>query len=376
MTVHLLRTPDYNPNDFFAVLSLLQSFSATDITFQAFERETDPDEFPFLHRRVDRSRFEYELMEKVTYLPDRGFPLSWRELFEVCDRFRQERQLPKGDVVILLTCRPNSLNWFSATDGQRNAFVHTADWELFMPCHHKYPVAYQIWANILRMDMNLPSNDEHPYWHQQPIGCMNDFCEKKGDIALKLRTGDICQPCWQRLIAAGAPEKLILDGLSAFNGLREQMLFQQGFRRAVSLSPLVVTPYLNITLSQFGHLEVKMPALAKVLYLFYLRHPEGVRLKELSDHREELTYLYCRLTGTDRTPNIAERISRFVDPLDPSARNQNLSRANKAFRDILDATMAKSYLIEGEPGERYRINLAAELITLPDSLLSVSSPHL
>jgi len=89
MTVHLLRTPDYNPNDFFAVLSLLQSFNATDITFQAFERDTDPDEFPFLHRRVDRSRFEYELMEKVTYLPDRGFPLSWRELFGVCERFRQ-----------------------------------------------------------------------------------------------------------------------------------------------------------------------------------------------------------------------------------------------------------------------------------------------
>lgn len=369
MTVHLLRTADYDPNDFFAVLALLQSFSASGITFQALEREPDPDEFPFLRRHIERLRFEYERLEKVMYLPNQDFPLSWRELFGVCGRIRHEQRLPPDDVVMVLTRRPNALNWFSATDGYRNAFVHTADWELFMPCHHKYPVAYQIWANLLRMEMNLPSNDEHPFWHRQPIGCMNDFCQNKGEIALKLRTGDICQPCWERLLDAGAPEKLVLDGLHAFGSLREQMLFQQGFRRAVSVSPLVVTPYYQITFSRFGHLEAKMPTLAKVLYLFYLKHPEGVRLKDLGDHRAELTYLYGRLTGTDSEYLIHERIDKLTHPLEPGPRNQNLSRANKVLRDILGEAVAKPYLIEGEPGERYQIRLSADLVTLPDSLL-------
>ena len=253
MTVHLLRTADYDPVDFFNVLSLLQSVGPSGLTFQSLEHNPDPEEFRFLQRHIENLRFAYERVEKVLYLPEKGFPLSWRELFGVCERIRQVLQLPSDDVVVLLTRRPNALNWFSATDGHRNAFVHTADWEMFMPCHHKYPVAYQIWANVLRMEMKLPSNDEHPYWHQQPIGCVNDFCQHKSEIALKLRTGDICQACWERLLDAGASEKLVLDGLHAFESLREQMLFQQGFRRSVSISPLVVTPYYQITLGSCQH---------------------------------------------------------------------------------------------------------------------------
>ena len=380
MTVHLLRTADYDPNDFFSVLSLLQTFSSSTVTFQAIEREVDADEYPFLKRRIDQLRYEYEQLEKVLYLPLQGPPLSWRELFGVCEQVRRQQQLPgrgiaADDVVMLLTARPNSLNWFSATDGKRNAFVHTAGWELFMPCHHKYPVAYQVWANLLRMEMNLPSHDEHPYWHQQPIGCMNDFCQSKAEIALKLRTGDICQTCCERLTEVGTSEKLVLDGLHAFGSLREQMLFQQGFRRAVSLSPLVVTPYYQITFSRFGSLEAKMPTLPKLLYLFYLKHPEGVRLKDLGDHRAELTYLYGRLTGIDNEYLIHERLEKLIHPLEPATRNQNLSRANKVLRDVLGEAVAKPYLIQGEPGEPYRISLDPDLITLPDSLLKTTFSH-
>lgn len=366
MTVCLIRTRDYNPDDFFAVLSLLQSVSPPGVQFQALERELDPAEFPFLERHMRNLNYQYEQLEKVTYLPERGFPLSWRELFGVCERMRAEQRLKRDDTVMLLTNRPNSLNWFSATDGHRNAFLHTADWELFMPCHHKYPVAYQVWANLLRMQMNLPSDGEHPYWHQQPVGCVNDFCQQKGDIALKLRTADICEVCWQRLLDAGAPEKLVLDGLGAFENLRDQMLFQQGFRRRVSISPVVVTPYHQITFSRFGNLEAKMPTMAKLLYLFYLRHPEGVRLKDLGKHQDELTTIYTRLTGASERHVIEARIENLTKPLDPATRNQNLSRANKALRDALGESVAGPYLITGEPGEPYRISLDPALITLPD----------
>ena len=375
MTVHLLRTADYDPVDFFNVLSLLQSVSPSSLTFQSLEHNPDPEEFRFLQRHIEQLRFAYERVEKVLYLPERGIPLSWGELFGVCERMRQVQQLPSDDVVVLLTRRPNALNWFSATDGHRNAFVHTADWEMFMPCHHKYPVAYQIWANILRMEMKLPSEGEHPFWHQQPIGCMNDFCRQKGEIALKLRTGDICQPCWERLLEAGAPEKLILDGLHAFNSLREQMLFQQGFRRAVSLSPLVVTPYYNITFSRFGHLEAKMPTLSKVLYLFYLKHSEGVRLKDLGDYRAELTYLYSRLTAAYDQHIVQERIEKLTHPLEASTRNESLSRANKSIRDVLGESIAGPYLVSGKSGEPYRIGLDPGLVTLPSSLMHTLVDH-
>ncbi|GEM_PF-836652 len=370
MTVHLLRTPEYNTDDFFSVLSLLQSTNPSGIRFQAVERQVDEEEFPFLRRHYDSLQFSYKPLQQTLYALEREAPLSWQEMFGVCQWYRDWANVGPADLVLLLTPRPNALNWFSGSDDRHNTFIHTADWEHYITSHHKYPVAYQVWATVLRDAMQLPAFGDHSYFHERPIGCMNDFCEQKRDVALKLRTADICGSCCDRLQAVSSDAKLILDGLQAFASLREQMLFQQGFRRSASVSDLLVTEHLNITFSQFGKLDVQMPSLPKVLYLFFLRHPEGVRLKELEAHRHELMQLYLRVSGADNLGLMEERIRKLVNPLESGVRDQNLSRANKALRDALGESMAEPYLIDGIAGERYAIALPTSRVVLPTDLTS------
>ncbi|GAB3570174.1 hypothetical protein GCM10027578_26000 [Spirosoma luteolum] len=374
MTIHLLRTPDYEANDFFAVLSLLQSTNPSTLTFRAVEQVVDSEEFPFLSRHYKSLKYAYQPLEQRLYALDRNAPLSWREMFDVCHWYRRWADVPADDPVMLLTPRPNALNWFSGTDEHHNSFIHTGDWEHYITSHHKYPVAYQVWATVLRDAMQLPAIGEHTYFHERPIGCMNDFCEQKIEVALKLRTADICDRCCARFEAVAVNPRLIFDGLEAFSSLREQMLLQQGFRRKASVSDLVVTDDLNITFTQFGKLDVAMPHLSKLMYLFFLRHPEGVRMKELGDHRAELMYLYRQVSSATNWHTLNDRIDRVVAPLAGSTRDQSINRANKAMRDALGESIAEPYLISGTAGELYRIGLPASRITLPRFLTEMPVP--
>lgn len=94
-------------------------------------------------------------------------------------------------------------------------------------------------------------------------------------------------------------------------------------------------------------------------YLFFLRHPEGVRLAELCDHRTELTRLYDQISGSG---------NREATELGPPGRPvrkrpaRNLSRIRKALVETLSETLAGPYQITGEPGEVYRIRLELDLI--------------
>ena len=53
-----------------------------------------------------------------------------------------------------------------------------------------------------------------------------------------------------------------------------------------SLSRLLVTKDYRLFFGD-DKLEVKMRPICKAVYLLFLRHPEGIRFKELPDYREE-----------------------------------------------------------------------------------------
>ena len=101
----------------------------------------------------------------------------------------------------------------------------------------------------------------------------------------------------------------------------------------------------------------------KVVYLFFLRHPEGVALKELGDHKEELTNLYERILGKRLTQKQVASIKRLCNPLDNSI-NEKLSRIRQAFRAVAHDSVANCYIVQGERGELRNITLNEELIEL------------
>ena len=129
----------------------------------------------------------------------------------------------------------------------------------------------------------------------------------------------------------------------------------------VKLSHLRITRHKEIILDDFNHREVKMDALTKSIFLLYLKHPEGIRYKELCDHRSELEEIYLSISGRSDMDSIRKSIDDLTDPITSNSINEKVSRAKKAFREVVDVRIARFYYIDGRQGAAKRIALDRSL---------------
>ena len=133
-----------------------------------------------------------------------------------------------------------------------------------------------------------------------------------------------------------------------------------GYR--VQLSRLSITPAGRIFLMDWtGRPEVRMDDLTKALYFFYLRHPEGVALKELTSYREEILHYYAGITGRDDPKAIAESVDKLLSPFDNNL-NVSISRIKKAFKDLVGERVARFYYVSGRYAETRRVVLDRDLV--------------
>lgn len=129
----------------------------------------------------------------------------------------------------------------------------------------------------------------------------------------------------------------------------------------VKLSRLRITEKKAIVLEDFDHKEVKMDTLTKAVFLLYLKHPEGIRYKELSDYQQELEEIYSSITGREDLDSIRKSVSDLCDPLNNSI-NEKVSKVKKAFKDVVNELTARFYYIDGKKGTAKRIALDRSLV--------------
>ena len=130
------------------------------------------------------------------------------------------------------------------------------------------------------------------------------------------------------------------------------------------LSRLYITSRGDLFLTDRNNTEVKMPALCKALYIFFLIHEEGMSLTYLNDHKTELYHIYRCISTYGDDDLLRKAIDNLTDFIG-STMNANLSRIRKAFRDIL-GDEAAPYLIKGEKGGRKTIHLERRLVVFED----------
>ena len=99
----------------------------------------------------------------------------------------------------------------------------------------------------------------------------------------------------------------------------------------------------------------------QAVFLFFLRHPEGVMFSHLQDHRKELREIYGRVCTNDDPKKMEESISRLIDPFDNSI-CEKCAAVKKAFVMNVSDTIAKNYYINGAQGERKGISLDRNLV--------------
>ena len=132
-----------------------------------------------------------------------------------------------------------------------------------------------------------------------------------------------------------------------------------GYR--VKLSHLNISTSGKVSLPDYGGKEVKMDDLSKAVYFCFLRHPEGIRLKEMRDNEEEVLKLYMGLTGRDDLRRIRRSVHNFLDPYGNNL-NVCMSRIKKAFRDIVGDRIARFYYVDGRYAEPRKVALDRDYV--------------
>ncbi len=127
------------------------------------------------------------------------------------------------------------------------------------------------------------------------------------------------------------------------------------------LSRLLITNDFRIILPDYGNREIHMPALQKAVFLLFLRHPEGIRFKQLSEHYYELFRLYRALNPMGTTARQQRSVQNVVNPLNNSI-NEQCARIRDAFVTSFDESMASHYCITGKRGELKRITLDPSMV--------------
>ena len=131
------------------------------------------------------------------------------------------------------------------------------------------------------------------------------------------------------------------------------------------LSPLQIDNDLHVRLPAYHNAEIRLHSLSKAIYILFLLHPEGIELRNIDDHREQLKQIYD-IVMPGRDLNASESIiENVMDPLSGTLL-QNLSRIKRFFKTvIMDDELAANYYITGRRNEAYRIALPRNLVSMP-----------
>ena len=130
------------------------------------------------------------------------------------------------------------------------------------------------------------------------------------------------------------------------------------------LSRLVVNGNARIVLSDYDEMEIRMSARERMLYIFFLKHPEGVRQVDLDQHKKELMDIYSIVFPGQNDERATTMIDNLCDPLNGAVR-ESISRIKKNVKDVIKSDEAQKYYISGNRGGVYKIELSRDMVQLP-----------
>ena len=107
---------------------------------------------------------------------------------------------------------------------------------------------------------------------------------------------------------------------------------------------------------------LELRPLVKTLFILFLRHPEGILLKQRDLYRKELEEIYSVLSPGTSKEDVRARVGRLVNVEDNSF-SEKASVLNARLEALLPKGTADQYKIQGYNGHPRRIPLNPLLVT-------------
>ncbi len=195
---------------------------------------------------------------------------------------------------------------------------------------------------------------------------MMDFCERKEEITLKMRTADICSDCQKHIQKSEVSFQYIRYMLDIMEAIRKQLLFKERYGMLKQSASLFVKEHLkHLYIPELGMLKINLTPLERSVYLLFLNHPEGIKLSEISKHREELSALVHQLSRSDDKLVIESGIDSLCKS-NSNSLSKKLARIKSKFEKHLGIDLAVQYIISGPNGGEKKINLEPSKIIFKD----------
>ena len=106
--------------------------------------------------------------------------------------------------------------------------------------------------------------------------------------------------------------------------------------------------------------------LVKALFILFLRHPEGILLKQRDQYRQELEEIYAAICPNTAVEDVRARVGRLVNLQDNSF-SEKASVLNARLEELLPAGTAEDYKIQGYNGYPRRVPLNPLLVHWADA---------
>lgn len=167
------------------------------------------------------------------------------------------------------------------------------------------------------------------------------------------------------------PDEPFFLGRESFQecALRREVSPQSSTAFTSQPSHLVVTENTYHVLLPDLNKEFHFTTQVKALYILFLNHPEGIRIKEIADYKKEFTHIYLHITTWSDVERLREIVDKLLDVCNRNALDAKKSQCNRTIREtISDENLQKFYEIEVHHGEPHKINLDRSLVSMPDAL--------
>jgi hypothetical protein len=148
--------------------------------------------------------------------------LSFNETFALLRTLRVNQGLDPSTFLFLLTHTPNESNWFAAEDPVcvRNGFGLVEDYSWVTAAPVSVVVAHYVLEGIFNALVTEGGIPWRKLWHAESRGCLFDFCQRKSELALKLRTADICGDCTAAFQGICIPDDLLRQAVAIMEASR------------------------------------------------------------------------------------------------------------------------------------------------------------